>query len=473
MIQQQMQGGQMSPYGPGQPAGPMMNMMGHPGWSPMAGAGGGGMPQNYNEMMFQQQQMMMAAHEQQRAVVDSHRQMMMHQASGNVNMTPGSVRSNEHVQPNLSVNGNENVTADGALARPVNVDGRPAVVMIHDIEPIPYLEDGSQDGSEIPLSIIPDVAKSLTAAESAKKRSSASSSQVKSTAATNDDTKPAALAPLPAKVAYLDGFGDGNEETEVIPLKDPAPSSPRKLKSAFKRGNGSPRTKRAFKAPTTAAAAAAAAAVPHPPTDEAGLVEYRKTLENYMSAHKISAPTAVDNLIDDDLSDVEDIGVDASAWLQQTLNDSSEFSINNNKKKKRTKKDHCHHGGGHDEHARRPGPREPERGVARNRSNESLMSTEVRSLDGKSMDGMSLMSLAISEMEENERQQKEHKQRHPGEGGGGGDDSEMEEESVDFDGRGHKMNGARSTSSSRSVMSELTDFSDNGENDDDEEDVIL
>jgi hypothetical protein len=477
MMMQQRMNEQMSPYGRGQPAGSMM-MMGSGGWSPMGGAGSN-VPPNYNDIMFQQQQMMMTAHEQQ--------QMMLQQqhVPGNSDLTPNSAMSGDQMEQNYSsrdsgMSGSGNQVHVGDHHRTVNVDGRPGVVTVVDMEPIPYLEDGSANG-DIPLSIIPDVTKSLSAGDkegrgqgSSTKRSPAVEKGKKKTGPERDHSKPAPKGPPSAKASNLSNRGDTHEET-VIPLKDPPASSPRKLKSAFKRSTGSPRAKRGnTKAGVAPAVASGAAASSQQPTDEACLVEYRKTLENYMSAHKINAPAAVDTLIDDDISDdEEDIGVDASAWVAQTLNDSGDVSFNNSKKKKRTKKDHNHGQFHRDDHGLRSSTGEPERGVARNKSNESLMSTDVRSFDGKSMDGMSLMSLAISEMEEKDRRDigkpKEHIE-------GGHDSMEsMEEESVDFTGRDNKITGGRSMSSNHSVMSELTDFSDSGDriDSDDEDDVVL
>jgi hypothetical protein len=135
---------------------------------------------------------------------------------------------------------------------------------------------------------------------------------------------------------------------------------------------------------------------------EITLREYRKTLEDYITNHQISTP-AVD--IDDDVSE-EGLGfdgIDASAWIQQALNDSGDLSLTNRK-----------NGG--------------RRGVLkehRENSKKSLMST----------DGTSYMSLALSDMEQ------------------------TDDHSEDLSTREQKMSGARSMASNHSVMSELTDFS--------------
>lgn len=440
MMQQQMPGqvpGLMSPFS-GDQGGMMIGSQA--GWSPMMGGGCGngmGMASNYTEMMFQQQQMMVAA--QQGHQLTAHAMMMEQQMAMNGNATPHSTTT-----------GN---TVVGAEARPDNVDGKPGVVSVVDMEPIPFLEDGSTDG--IPLSIIPDVTKSLAAVITTPDEKYGSQPDQKSNKNRSDDRDDCKQAARHVSNTPNDNKDNDQVET-VVPLKEAPTSASRKLKSAFRRSSGTERR------PATTAGAPAVAPGQQP-TDEANLVEYRKTLENYMSSHKINAPTAVDALIDDDFSDdEEDIGVDASAWVAQTLNDSGSISMNNTKKKKRTKKDHSGH---HNKSS--SCNRDPERGVGRTKSNESFMSTD-KSFDGKSMDGMSLMSLAISEVEETLKQ-------HPG---GGHDSMEsLEEGSVDFAGRdGSKHNPRRSSfmSSNQSIMSELTDFSDREEEDigsDDEEDL--
>lgn len=139
---------------------------------------------------------------------------------------------------------------------------------------------------------------------------------------------------------------------------------------------------------------------------EITLREYRKTLEDYITNHQISTP-AVD--IDDDASE-EGLGfdgIDASAWIQQALNDSSDLSLTNRKSGGRR--------GGLKEH--------------RENSKKSLMSTG---------DGTSYMSLALSDM----------------------DQSEHSYEDLNESRRERGMSAARSMASNQSVMSELTDFSD-------------
>ena len=340
------------------------------------------------------------------------------------------------------------------------VDGKPGVVTVVDMEPIPFLEDGSTS-SDLPLSIIPDVTKSLAKGGKDGKRRTNS----KTRSDEGEDSKPAARVSKTSKDDEGDAKAESqkkDEEELVLPLKDASPS--RKLKSAFRRSSKTDRQVAA------SAGAPVAAVAGQQPTDEANLVEYRKTLENYMSAHKINAPTAADTLIDDDISDGEDdIGVDGAAWVTSMLNDSAgSLSMNNTKKKKRTKKSHHHlHHENNDKAT--SAKRDPERGVGRSKSNESFMSTD-KSFDGKSMDGMSLMSLAISEVEE--------KIRSKDRAAEGGHDSmqSLEEGSVNFDGRDKKDSARRSSfmSSNQSVMSELTDFSDHEEElDSDDEDDDL
>lgn len=422
----------------------MMMMMGQQnGWSPMMG--GNGMQSNYAEMMFQQQQMMMAAQQEQQQL--SAQSMMMGQRLSDVDEAPNSATSNSSDK-----------------ARPGKVDGKPGVVTVVDMEPIPFLEDGSTS-SDLPLSIIPDATTShAKGGKDRKRRPKEAQNSSKTRSDEREDRKLASRVSKPNKDDEGDAKGESQKEEQeelVMPLKEASPS--RKLKSAFKRSS---KTDRQVTAPAGAPVAAVAG---QQPTDEANLVEYRKTLENYMSAHKINAPTAADALIDDDFSDEEDdIGVDAAAWVTSTLNDSGSLSMNNTKKKKRTKKSHhqLHHENNDKETSTK---RDPERGVRRAKSNESFMSTD-KSFDGKSMDGMSLMSLAISEVED--------KIRSKDAAAAGGHDSmeSVEEGSVIFDGRDKKDNARRASfmSSNQSIMSELTDFSDHEEelDSDDEEDDL-
>ena len=441
MMMQQRMSEQMSPYSGGRAS--MMMMMGQQnGWSPMMG--GNGMHSNYAEMMFQQQQMMMAAQQEQQQL--SAQSMMMGQHLSDMDEAPNSATSN----------GDEKSFVG-------KVDGKPGVVTVVDMEPIPFLEDGSTS-SDLPLSIIPDVTKSLAkGSKDGKRRAEKAQDSSNTRSDEGEDSKPAARVSKTSKDDEDDAKGESqkkDQEELVLPLKEASPS--RKLKSAFRRSSKTDRQ--------AAAGAPVAAVAGQQPTDEANLVEYRKTLENYMSAHKINAPTAGDALIDDDFSDGEDdIGVDAAAWVTSTLNDSAgSFSMNNTKKKKRTKK--SHHPLHHENNDKATlAKRDPERGVGRSKSNESFMSTD-KSFDGKSMDGMSLMSLAISEVEE--------KIRSKDRAAEGGHDSmqSLEEGSVNFDGHGKKDSARRSSfmSSNQSIMSELTDFSDHEEelDSDDEEDDL-
>mmetsp|Transcript_34548 Transcript_34548/g.83411 ORF Transcript_34548/g.83411 Transcript_34548/m.83411 type:complete len:836 (+) Transcript_34548:435-2942(+) len=441
MMMQQRMSEQMSPYSGGRAS--MMMMMGQQnGWSPMMG--GNGMQSNYAEMMFQQQQMMMAAQQEQQQL--SAQPMMMGQHLPDMDEAPNSATSNGDDKARLG-----------------KVDGKPGVVTVVDMEPIPFLEDGSTS-SDIPLSIIPDVTKSLTKGFKGNKRRTKKAQDTNKTQSDEgEDSKPAARVSKTSNDDNDDAKGESQEEEQgelVMPLKEASQSG--KLKSAFRRPVKTDR-----RAPAAAGAPVAAAAGQQP-TDEANLLEYRKTLENYMSAHKINAPTAADTLIDDDFSDGEDdIGVDAAAWVTSTLNDSGSLSMNNTKKKKRTKKSHQHlHHENNDKAT--SAKRDPERGVGRTKSNESFMSTDAKSFDGKSMDGMSLMSLAISEVED--------KMRSDDRALDGCHDSmeSLEEGSVNFDGRDKKDSARRSSfmSSNQSIMSELTDFSDHEQelDSDDEED---
>jgi hypothetical protein len=137
---------------------------------------------------------------------------------------------------------------------------------------------------------------------------------------------------------------------------------------------------------------------------DATLKEYRKTLEDYITNHQISTP-AVD--IDDDVSDEGGgfEGIDASAWIQQALHDSTDLSLNNRKNP----------------------PAGGRRGLMkehRENSKKSLMSTGTG-------DAGSFMSIALSDMDE----------------------------SMPL--RDHSARDAptRGSFSNRSISSELTDFS--------------
>jgi hypothetical protein len=128
---------------------------------------------------------------------------------------------------------------------------------------------------------------------------------------------------------------------------------------------------------------------------ETNLREYRKTLEDYITNHQIATPEVdIDDDVSEEGSGVE--GIDASEWIRQTLNDSAETSLIRNKPHRRA--------------------------LNRENSKKSLMS-------GIST-GTSYMSLALSDMEQSE----------------------------DLSTREHTMSGARSSASTHSVMSEMTDF---------------
>jgi hypothetical protein len=143
---------------------------------------------------------------------------------------------------------------------------------------------------------------------------------------------------------------------------------------------------------------------------ELTLNEYRKTLENYITNHQMNNANA--DVLDDEYSDDEDlglIGVDASEWIQQALNDSQENMEGS-------------------------GP------VGRQRQRRgSRMS--VRSGHGSAMSIATndTMSLAFSDMAESLK--------------------EIEKESGLMESRSSMMSRARRQGSNQSVMSELTDFS--------------
>jgi hypothetical protein len=133
---------------------------------------------------------------------------------------------------------------------------------------------------------------------------------------------------------------------------------------------------------------------------ELTLREYRKTLEEYITNHQIATPNI--DVLDDEYSDDEDlglIGVDASEWIQNALNDS-----------------------GNDMEFKSPSSRR--RGS--------------HTLSVKSGNMSTCMSLALSDMEES----------------GDGLSNSLEEELM----RGEKMRMEGNMSSNQSVMSEMTDF---------------
>jgi hypothetical protein len=259
----------------------------------------------------------------------------------------------------------------------------------------------------------------------------------------------------------------------ILPLNDIAPApptgTPGKLKSAFKKS-------------TTAVPCRSYQSN----SSDSAVYEYRKALEDYMMNHQnvAAVPGSVD--IDDDFSEnEEDIGVvDASAWIQQALNSPGNTSVkinSNKRKKKRRSADAVKDDTNHDSTGF----------VSTHTSNTlDLMSTDGKSTDcGKSMDCksfecMSFFSLTMSEMEKSMEQLHVDSTRLPppkgvATGPSNDDDSDMlEDESINFathNGEPKKRNGM---SSNQSVMSELTDFSDNEDSDNDdglgfERDIII
>jgi hypothetical protein len=144
---------------------------------------------------------------------------------------------------------------------------------------------------------------------------------------------------------------------------------------------------------------------------ELTLREYRRTLEEYITNHQIATPNI--DVLDDEYSDDEDlglIGVDASEWIQNALNDS-----------------------GND--------MDPAKSSTSRRRGSHTLS--VRSGTSGAMSTVtSCMSLALSDMEES----------------GEGLSKDLGEE---LGMRGEKMRMARNMSSNHSIMSELTDFGEN------------
>jgi hypothetical protein len=484
--------------------------------------------QQHQEMMMQAHQQRMYHESMKETLIDQHRfdvlqrqeeEMMLFKQHAAMKRqgtnpimaaTPNNVESSERLFPHDGDDGEQKLGQPKRQSRM----SPPPVINLTEINTAPLMhnDDDESDDEPIPLSRLPDVAisspisgrkggkhspkqsfrdkkpgsralPSMSAQKEAEPLTSSTKTGPPPCPATparkRDDRKDDqfdALSPihthLKSNSDHHDEFTKGYDEEEItVPLKGASlPSPSRQLKPAIK-PSFPPRGTATYTAGSAAAAGVGSGANDGAggTSSEAALKQYRKALEDYMSNHQIAPPSGVGVDIDDDISDEEgDVGrVDASAWIQQALNDSDEITLNHTERK-RTKRDHRGHrhhrdhpaDGRGDHHASHQNElQSPRRG---SHKIDDVMSTDGKSVDGRSMDGMSLMSLAVSELEQIERNN-----AHVG-AAAAADDSDMEEESVDFGGRTRRISGAaRSMASNQSVMSELTDFSDNDDEDDD------
>jgi hypothetical protein len=209
-----------------------------------------------------------------------------------------------------------------------------------------------------------------------------------------------------------------------------------------------------------------------------------------MTNHQITtskAATAGSVDIDDDFSDHDgDVGgVDASAWIQQALQNPGEVSAR--KKKRRGSRQQ------HQQKTLQEQGQTEQQNLSDGRSfvdKDDFMSTDGRSIMDKSMDCgkslecMSIMSLALSEVEQslnndssNNNNKKKPKEVHASSDHHPHDsdletedgDSDLGSESINFDSNhGDRRTMGRSGASTHSVMSELTDFSVSDHEDDDD-----
>jgi hypothetical protein len=254
---------------------------------------------------------------------------------------------------------------------------------------------------------------------------------------------------------------DGNVADYILhPVREcPSPPPPAKLKSAFKQSAANkvddftPMKQQQQQ---------------HISAADNEQSEYRKTLQTYMTNHQqmtTKASGAVD--IDDDISESEgDVGgIDASAWIQQALQ--SPGDVSNRKKKKNQEQQPSVAAAAH--------AQSDSRSAA---DKDDFMSTDFtdgrsimdKSMDcGKSLECMSIMSLALSEVEQSlTKPSKDHPDPHHHHSSDD-DDSDLGSESINFDSNhGDRRMMGRSGASTHSIMSELTDFSVSGDEDDDD-----
>ena len=246
--------------------------------------------------------------------------------------------------------------------------GRHHSLPIDDLEPLPYEEEDSD-----PADALPDVPHSAPRARISPKN--VPQQLEKSRQVTPDRPQDDEPTPKPEDDVF-----------QPLPLEPMSHTSPKETKA---------RAEKKYSAEDT----------------ELTLREYRKTLEEYITNHQIATPNI--DVLDDEYSDDEDlglIGVDASEWIQNALNDSGndmdDFKSSTNRRR-----------GSH--------------------------TLSVKSgASGAMSTATSCMSLALSDMEES------------GDGlpKGLGEELGM---------RAEKMSMARNMSSNQSIMSELTDFGEN------------
>jgi len=475
--------------------------------TPFANHSSAGIPLAHDAMTQEQQKMLLATAAQREryimhqnmkeSLIDGHRAQLQQEQQANVQSHRSSPTSTSTAAQAVDGPGSESMDPDSAHSAPI--EG------LDNIEPIPFSGDDTND-YVIPLSdVMPEMAKSSPASKvqqmprrspvaslrnktvPSSDREHQNNDQLDKTSSSSSVNAPANPVPqtpdwkrraeealerfspittpqcsnqaypggsfaAPAPTGAQEGLNNGPQshpdekrQGNAFQVHDkdnfappPPAAAPAKLKSAFKKTQTAP-------------------------DDETVQLEYRKTLEDYMTNHQSTARASGAIDIDDDISEnAEDVGgVDASAWIQQALHDSNnsgEMSLNNTKRKKK---------------------RQESRAItneSRNYSREDFMSTDGKSMDAKSMDrsmdksmdcksldSMSIMSLAISEMEKSLEQ--------VGLNGPDGE-SDLDSETINFGSQhtdAERRMMARGNASTQSIMSELTDFSIDGDDTDDDD----
>ncbi|KAG7354188.1 hypothetical protein IV203_003544 [Nitzschia inconspicua] len=476
----------------------MMHAMQNP---PFVGSmgGGGTVTRDCDVMMPEHQSMMIAAaQKQQQLLHESMRETIIEKHRAEIMKQQQMEKEEEHKYHSRTQLNKSNIPSQSQrsqpFARPQNLGDDGFV----NIEPLPI-----EDADEFVISIQPDGTKSMPKVSPKKNakvtkanRSFKSSPASKPTKLASENVQkpenvpepPAddpetpdwrererrmleSFSPLPSS-SYMDAL-DQIPQDSVLPLNDTVPApptgTPAKLKSAFKKSSK----------------AAPRGSFQSTGSSDSNVNEYRRTLEDYMANHQSSSVAPGSINIDDDISDSEgDMGgVDASAWIQQALHSSGETSAKNNNKRKKKRQQ--------DADALRDDTNHDSTGFAstHTRTTLDLMSTDGKSLDcGKSMDCkslecMSFMSLAMSEMEKSMEQLRLVNQKPPSKGvataPASDDDSDMlEYESINFGSPSGQLRKRSGASSNQSVMSELTDFSDNEDSDNEdglgsEQDLVI